>query len=117
MIVVTSFFQLAYFLICPSPQHLGLRSRKGHEIMMMATVVAVALGVAPIQQSGALQIVTGDYSTRVGHFSQSVDSRGTTHLQGRDRRGLPYEIVMDRHGFVEAIVGEHVVHFRVQEAS
>lgn len=85
--------------------------------MIMATIVAVALGLVPVDQSRAAQIVTGDYSTQIGHFSRSVDSRGTIYLKGRDRHGLPYEIVMDRRGFVEAIVGEHVVHFRAQEAS
>lgn len=85
--------------------------------MMMATVVAVALGVAPIPQSGAAHIVTGDYSSQVGQFSHVVDSRGTVHLKGHDRQGRAYEVVMDKHGYVEAIVGEHVINFRVQEAS
>lgn len=84
--------------------------------MMMATVIAVALGVAPVQQSGAAQFVAGDYSAKVGQFSHVVDSRGTTYLKGHDREGRAYELVIDKRGYVEAIVGEHVVHFRVQEA-
>jgi hypothetical protein len=85
--------------------------------MLMSTVVAVALGLTPTQQSSSAQIVSGDYSAEVGQFTQYVDSRGTTHLSGRDRRGIAYDLVMDRHGYVEADVGEQVVNFRVQEAS
>jgi hypothetical protein len=81
--------------------------------MLMTTVVAVALGVAPVNQDP--QAVTGDYSSQVGHYSQIVDRRGTTHVTGRDRLGTPYELVMDKNGNVEATFGERVITFRVQE--
>ena len=85
--------------------------------MLMSTIVAVALGVTPTQQAGTTQIVSGDYSNKVGQFSQYVDRRGTTHVSGRDHRGVPYELVMDRHGYVEASVGSSwIVQFRVKEA-
>jgi hypothetical protein len=83
--------------------------------MLMTTVVAVALGVAPVNQDP--QPVTGDYSNRIGRYSQVVDRRGTTHVTGRDRLGTPYDLVMDKHGNVEATVGERVVTFRVKEVS
>ena len=85
--------------------------------MLMSTIVAVALGLTPTQQIGTAQVVSGDYSTQVGRFSQYVDRRGTTHISGRDRRGMPYELVMDKHGYVEASVGSRIVNFRVQEAA
>ena len=86
--------------------------------MLMSTIVAVALGLTPTPQAGASQMVSGDYSAQVGQFSQYVDRRGTTHVRGRDHRGVSYELVMDRHGHVEASVGSSwVVQFQVQEAS
>jgi hypothetical protein len=83
--------------------------------MLMTTIVAVALGVAPVNQDP--QSVTGDYSSRVGRYSQVVDRRGTTHVTGRDHLGTPYELVMDKNGNVEATVGERVITFRVKELS
>ncbi len=84
--------------------------------MLMSTIVAVALGLAPVQQGSGAQIVSGDYSAKVGQFAQYVDRHGTTHLKGRDRRGIAYDLVMDKHGYVEANFGDQVVYFRVQEA-
>ena len=83
--------------------------------MLMSTIVAVALGIAPTQGNQG-QIVSGDYSAQVGQFTQYVDHRGTTHLKGRDRRGIAYDLVMDQQGYVEANFGDQVVSFRVQEA-
>ena len=81
--------------------------------MLMPTVVAVALGVAPVTQDP--QPVNGDYSSRIGNYSQSIDRQGTTHVRGRDPRGRAYELTVDRNGNVEASVGERVVNFRVIE--
>jgi hypothetical protein len=81
--------------------------------MLMSTVVAVALGVAPVKQDA--QIVTGDYSSQIGRYSQSIDRRGTTHIRGRDNHGRDYDLVVDRNGNVEANIGEKVVSFRVKE--
>ena len=83
--------------------------------MLISTVIAVALGVAPV--SSDRQIVSGDYSNKIGRYSQFVDSRGTTHLKGLDRNGQPYELTIDRNGFVEAGVGENLITFQVQEAA
>ena len=84
--------------------------------MMMTTVVAVALGLAPVPENSPAQIVSGDYSAAVGRYSQTVDRRGTSHVRGVDSRGISYELVLDKRGYVEATVGERVVSFRVQEA-
>jgi hypothetical protein len=82
--------------------------------MMMTTVVAVALGLAPVPENSPAQIVSGDYSAAVGRYSQTVDRRGTSHVRGVDSRGISYELVLDKRGYVEATVGERVVSFRVQ---
>lgn len=84
--------------------------------MIMSTVVAVALGLTPVQTDGSAKLITGDYSAKVGDYSQFTDRRGTTYLKGHDRRGVDYKLVIDRHGYVEGRVGEHQVTFRVQEA-
>jgi|KBSMisStandDraft_5_1062788.scaffolds.fasta_scaffold1177571_1 hypothetical protein len=83
--------------------------------MLISTVVAVALGVAPIKQDAPTQIVSGDYSGRIGRYSQSVDGGGATHIIGRDRNGAPYELTIDRNGNVEGSVANHVVNFHVQD--
>jgi len=85
--------------------------------MLMSTVVAVAIGVAPLKQGSAAETVAGDLSNQIGTFSQRVDRRGTTHIRGTDRRGSSYEITLDRRGNVEANIGDSVVTFRVQDAS
>ena len=74
--------------------------------MLMSTVVAVAIGVAPLKQGSAAETVAGDFSNQIGTFSQRVD-----------RRGSSYEITLDRRGNVEANIGDSVVTFRVQDAS
>ena len=84
--------------------------------MMMTTVVAVALGLAPVNEGSAAQTVSGDYSAAVGRYSQTVDRRGTNHVRGIDSHGVSYELVLDKRGYVEATVGERTVSFRVQEA-
>lgn len=84
--------------------------------MMMSTVVAVALGLTPLPSDGSAELIAGDYSTQVGHYSQFTDHRGTTFLKGQNRRGVAYELVIDKHGYVDGEVGERQVSFRVQEA-
>ena len=82
--------------------------------MLMSTIVAVVLGMAPVAQDGT---VTGDYSNIVGRYSQTVDKRGTTRLTGFHRvTGAPFEITIDKDGNVEGEVGDMVITFRAREA-
>lgn len=82
--------------------------------MLMSTVVAVALGLAPVKQDGS---VTGDYSDIVGRYWQTVDAHGKTHARGFNRRtGASYDVAMDKDGNVEAEVGDWIVTFRVRNA-
>jgi hypothetical protein len=83
--------------------------------MLMSTVVAVALGIAPIKEDGT---VTGDYSKIVGRYSTMIDKRGTTHLRGfHPVTGAPYDIAIDEGGQVEGTVGDWVVTFTAREAA
>jgi len=83
--------------------------------MLIPTVVAIALGVAPTRQEAPAQVVSGDYSKQIGRYSQSVDRRGTTRIFGHDRNGASYELFIDKNGNVEASVGNRVVSFHVEE--
>jgi len=83
--------------------------------MLMPLVIAVALGIAPVNQDGLIRADSADYAARVGHYSQIVDRRGTAHVRGRDGRGQAYDLVIDRQGYVEASIGERVVTFRIQD--
>jgi hypothetical protein len=67
-------------------------------------------------QDGSVPASTSDFSAKVGHYTQTVDSRGTTHIKGRDARGRPYDLVVDKNGYVEASVGGQVVNFRIKNA-
>jgi hypothetical protein len=83
-------------------------------MMLMSTVVAVALGLAPVSQDGS---VNGDYSAAVGRYSQTIDAQGKTHARGFSRQtGAPYDVAMDKDGNVEAQVGDWIVTFRVRDA-
>ena len=85
--------------------------------MITATIIAVALGMAPIDTGKPAQVVTGDYATQVGPYAQSTDRRGTVHVRGSDpRNGAPYELTITPRGEVEAEVAERVVSFRVYPA-
>ena len=82
--------------------------------MLISTIVAVALGVAPVKQDGT---VRGDYSALVGRFSERVDRDGTTHVSGFNRlTGTAYALALDKEGNVEARVGDSIIAFHVQDA-
>jgi hypothetical protein len=98
------------------PRSAKVSVKKGDEKMIMSTVVAVALGLTPVQNEGSVELVRGDYSASVGRYTQFTDRRGTTYVKGNDRLGVAYELVMDKNGYVEGEVGDHQVSFRVQEA-
>ena len=86
--------------------------------MIMTTVVAVALGFAPVKDNAPPQVVSGDYTNIVGSYSQRVDKNGVTHLSGFNRlNGSPYDLTVSSDGKVEGSVGESYVTFTVSEAS
>jgi hypothetical protein len=86
--------------------------------MIMATVVAVALGVAPLKENGAAELVAGDYSAQIGRYSQRIDVRGVTHLSGfSPRDGAPFDITVAPDGHVEATVGDRYVTFEISKPS
>ena len=82
---------------------------------MMPTIVAVALGLVPVQADGPVQPVSDSDLRRVGLYHESVDDTGTTHLKGFDiRSNAPYHITVNPFGRVEGSIGDMVVTFRVQ---
>lgn len=88
--------------------------------MMMNTVLAVALGLTPVNLNGAPHTIRVDDSAlaQVGRYTQSVDKQGRTHLSGFDRRtGAPYDFTVDNAGNVQGTVGAWVVTFNVKGAS
>jgi len=83
----------------------------------MSTVVAVAIGVAPLRNNGQPEIVQGDYSAAVGRYAQRTDKKGVMHLSGfSPQNGAPFEITVTQDGHVDATVGESYVTFEVSEA-
>jgi hypothetical protein len=85
---------------------------------MMTTVIAVALGLAPIPADGTVALVGADTAKTIGQYSETVDDTGTTHLRGVNRRnGQPYHLTVNPQGRVEGSVGEWVVTFQVRAAS
>ena len=83
---------------------------------MMSTIVAVALGVVPVQADGTVQLISQTDQRRIGSYDESVDDTGTTHLKGFDRAsGQPYHITVNPFGRVEGSVGDTIVTFTVQK--
>ena len=85
--------------------------------MLMSTVVAVALGVAPVKDD-SLHIVSGNYSDRVGRYSETVDRNGTHHIKGFSPvTRTSYDLIVRKDGTVEGSVGAFAVSFQVREAA
>jgi len=87
--------------------------------MIMNAVLAAALGLAPVNTALPSQTIqASEYQGLVGPYSQSTDSRGTTHLKGIDRRtGRPFDIEVAANGHVEGFVGEMYVTFEFSRAA
>jgi|1186.fasta_scaffold151542_2 hypothetical protein len=88
--------------------------------MMMNAVLAVALGLTPVNLNGAPQTVRVSDSAiaEIGRYAQSIDKKGRTHLIGVDRRtGAPYDVAVDANGDVRGTVGPWYVSFSVKDAS
>jgi hypothetical protein len=85
---------------------------------MMTTVIAVALGLAPIPANGTVQLVGADTEKMIGQYSETVDDTGTTHLRGVNRKnGQIYHITVNPYGRVEGSVGDWTVSFNVKATS
>ena len=88
--------------------------------MMMGAIVAVALGLAPVKESPEPQIVNFDeakIAAQVGHYQQSVDKDGKTHIRGFDQLGRGYDLTINSNGDVEGIAGGLYVTFNVKDAA
>ena len=86
--------------------------------MFMTTVVAIALGLAPLKEDGSVESSRDNYAAAVGNFTQIVDRQGTTHLRGFNRfTGAPYDLKFRSNGKVEGDVGDFYVTFNVKEVA
>jgi hypothetical protein len=87
--------------------------------MLMSAVLAVALGLTPVKEDGRPELVQVDpqATEMIGRYSQTVDSRGRTHVRGFDRLGRAYELTLDGKGNVEGSVGAWAVEFHITQAS
>ena len=86
--------------------------------MLISTIVAVALGVTPVKDSRAPQLVQIDQArvtAQVGRYKQSQDKDGKTHVRGFDRLGRSYDLAIDAAGHVEGRVGDWNVTFDVRD--
>ncbi len=88
--------------------------------MMMQAVLAVALGIAPIKDSGSAQLVQVDlreFAMHVSGYQQLSDSAGNTHLTGFDRAGNAFDLTVDKAGRVSGTAGDYYVTFNVADPS
>lgn len=88
--------------------------------MLISAIVAVALGLPPVKDSSATQIVRFDetrIAADVGRYRQTVSKGGKTRVRGVDRRGRTYDLTLDSNGHVEGEVGMMQVTFNVADAA
>jgi hypothetical protein len=85
-------------------------------MIVPTTIVAIALGFAPVNNDGTVQPSRDNYAGIVGRYSQTIDAQGRTHLSGFNRlTGAPYDVVVDKDGNVSADIGAWQIEFRVKE--
>ncbi len=86
--------------------------------MLMTTVVAIALGLAPVDRDGSVAPSRDNYASIVGRYTQTVDRDGNTRLRGFNRlNGAPYDLKVRKDGRVEGDVGAFYVTFGVKEVA
>lgn len=88
--------------------------------MLMSTIVAVAVGITPVRESGSPQLVQVDearIAEQVGRFTQEARKDGSTRVRGFDRLGRAYELAIDSKGHVQGHVGDWLVTFDVKDAA
>jgi hypothetical protein len=85
---------------------------------MMSTIVAVALGLTPVNSDGTVQPIDDKEAHMIGTYSEFIDDTGTTHLRGVNRMtGEPFDLTVNPQGRVEGSVGAWVVTFQVARVS
>jgi hypothetical protein len=85
---------------------------------VMSTIVAVALGVAPVNADGTVQPISDKEAHIIGRYSEFIDDTGTTHLRGVNRMtGELFDLTVNPHGRVEGSVGAWIVRFQVASVS
>jgi hypothetical protein len=86
--------------------------------MITTTIVAVTLGVVPVNPDGTVRPLTAANTQMIGRVTERVDTDGVAHLSGYDRNtGQRFDITIDRKGNVEGLVGNMVVTFQVSSPS
>ena len=81
---------------------------------VMITIVAVALGIVPVNGDGPVNIAGQREASKIGRLSQSVDRKGNTHLTGFSAlTGERFHILVEPDGDVTGEVGERTVTFHV----
>lgn len=87
--------------------------------MIMNAVLAIALGLTPVQPDKGPQKFSYDdsvYGAKLGSFHQVVDRHGTTHLRGFHRAtGEPFDLAVKADGHVEGTVGDTYIIFNVRD--
>lgn len=85
---------------------------------MMSTIVAVALGLTPVNADGTVQPISEREAHMIGRYSEFIDDTGTTHLRGMNRMtGELFDLTVNPQGRVEGSVGGWVVTFQVASVS
>ena len=87
--------------------------------MIISAIVAVALGLTPVKESSAPQLVEVDQKTvaAIGRYSQFTGKDGRIHVRGFDSSGRVYHITIDSKGHVEGDVGDWHVVYDVTDAA
>jgi hypothetical protein len=86
--------------------------------MMISAIVAVALGVVPVNESKAPQLVNVDeakIASQIGRYRQYQGRDGKTHVRGFDRLGRSYDLSIDSKGHVTGEAGNLYVTFDVAD--
>lgn len=79
--------------------------------MMIDAVLAVALGLVPVESSSAVRVHVGP-DEMVKGYTQRIDRSGKTHLGGFDpRSGQRYYVTVSKNGEVKGWVGKRHVAF------
>ncbi len=86
--------------------------------MLISAIVAVALGVVPVNESKVPQLVQVDeakIADQIGRYRQFQGRDGKTHVRGFDRLGQWYDLAIDSKGHVAGEVGNLYVTFDVAD--